>query len=126
MRRALAIAPFEERVIEVWKFLKDRFPERHLVYNPKSRVHQISQSKSLPVAKRKVVHGRPVLENIEWAGWVFVEEDIYHVSKIYKTGSYWYNPADGTETDDMPDFKDQWRVRRERSQWIGEQFGMDQ
>lgn len=126
LRRALAIAPFEERVIEVWKFLKDRFPERHLVYNPKSRVHQINQSKSLPVAKRKIVHGRPVLENIEWAGWVFVEDDIYHVSKIYKTGSYWYNPADGTETDDMPDFKEQWRIRRERSQWIGEEFGMDQ
>lgn len=43
MRRALAIAPFEERVMELWKYLRDRFPERQLIYNPNSRVHKVER-----------------------------------------------------------------------------------
>lgn len=127
LRRALSIAPFEERVIEVWKFLRDRFPERQLVYNPLSRVHQINQSKgSVPLNKRKILHGRPVLENVHWAGWTYVEEDTYKVSKQFRNQPYWYNPADGTESEDMPDFAEQWIIRRQRSQWIGDQHGLDE
>jgi len=122
MRRALAIAPFEERVVELWNYLKDRFPERHLVYNPNSRVHKIDVSKD---AKIRILHGRPVKENPKWAGWCYVEKDTYNVSKKYKDEPYWYNPADGTELLNPPDLEEQWHIRRERSQFEGEMYGLE-
>jgi tetratricopeptide (TPR) repeat protein len=125
LRRALALAPFEERVIEIWKYLKDRFPDRQLQYNPQSRVTRINTTKG-DKSKRRVVHGRPVAEDSSWAGWCFVEEDKYSVSKTHKGVSYWYNPADGTESLVPPDLETQWAVRRGRSQYTGEVNGMEQ
>lgn len=123
LRRALAIAPFEERVMEMWNYLKDRFPERHLIYNPNSRVQKADIPRD---GKQRIIHGRPVKENPRWAGWVYVEKDTFHVSKKYKDEPYWYNPADGAEELDPPDFDAQWIVRRNRAQFEGERFGLEQ
>lgn len=123
LRRALAIAPFEERVMEMWNYLKDRFPERHLVYNPTSRVQKADIPRD---GKQRVIHGRPVKENPRWAGWVYVEKDTFHVSKQYRDEPYWYNPADGTEELDPPDFEQQWAIRRSRSHYEGERYGLQQ
>jgi hypothetical protein len=123
LRRALAIAPFEERVMETWNYLKDRFPERQLIYNPNSRVQKADIPKD---GKQRILHGRPVKENTRWAGWVYVEKDTYHVSKKIKDEPYWYNPADGEERLDPPDFAEQWIIRRNRSVYEGERFGLDQ
>jgi hypothetical protein len=123
LRRALAIAPFEERVMEMWNYLKDRFPERQLIYNPASRVQKADIPKD---GKQRIIHGRPVKENPRWAGWVYVEKDAFHVSKKYKDEPYWYNPADGSEELDPPDFDAQWLVRRSRSHFEGERYGLEQ
>jgi hypothetical protein len=122
LRRALAIAPFEERVVELWNYLKDRFPERNLVYNPNSRVHKIDVSKD---AKVRILHGRPVKENKAWAGWCYVEKDTYNVSKQFKDEPYWYNPADGAETVNPPDLEAQWNIRKARSVFEGEFYGLE-
>eukprot|EP01038_Epipyxis_sp_PR26KG_P005939 gene5939-8187_t len=123
LRRALAIAPFDERVVEVWKYLKERFPERQLMYNPMSRVSIINSHKG---NKKRVIHGRPVIEDSLWAGWVYCDMDEFGVSKIFKKGeAYWYNPADGTEQVNAPNFKEQWDVRRNRSQFMEEKHGLE-
>jgi len=128
LRRALALAPFEQRVMEIWNYLKDNFPERQLLYNPLSRVNNkaLRSKQGTPIEERKVVHGRPVLQDSSWAGWVFVEVDKYHVSKRYKNEPYWYNPADGTEQVEQPDWKAQWAVRKERSYYEGEAYNLEQ
>ena len=123
LRRALAIAPFEERVMEIWNYLKDRFPDRQMIYNPNSRVHKVNIPKD---GKTRMIHGRPVKENTQWAGWVYVEKDTFHISKKYKAEeSYWYNPADGTEQLDPPDFDAEWMIRRARSDFEGERYGLE-
>lgn len=121
LRRALAIAPFEERVMEVWNYLKERFPERNLVYNPNSRVHKVD----VKGGKVRTVHGRPVKENKYWAGWCYVEKDTYNVSKTFKDEPYWYNPADGEEVLNPPDFAEQWIIRKNRSHFEGERYGLE-
>jgi hypothetical protein len=124
LRRALALGPFEDRVIEIWKFLKDRFPERQLIYNPNSRVNKIKMNGS---GKKRIIHGRAVIENNSWAGWCYVDKDEYGASKNFRKGSsYWYNPADGSEQEDEPIFKDQWAIRRERSLFQEEVYGLEQ
>ena len=134
LRRALAVAPFEERVMEIWKYLKDRFPERTIMYNPLSRINKMKASitetmEEMKKNKRalKMVHGRPVLENHQWAGWVYVPDDVYKASKRIKEKiPYWYNPADGTETIDPPDFQEQWAIRRARSHYQVTEYGLEQ
>lgn len=122
-RRALAIAPFEERVIELWKFIKDKFPERQIVYNPLSRIHKVNSNGN---AKLRMVHGRPAKESNSWAGWVYIPHDTYNVSKTIPKGyPYWYNPADGTESLDPPDFPEQWVIRRNRSYIQEEEHGLE-
>lgn len=123
LRRALALAPFEERVMELWKFLKDRFPERHILYNPMSRIHK---SQVGIKGKKRVIHGRQVIENNQWAGWCYVEDDIYQVSKIHKGVSYWYNPADGSERTGMPSLEEEWIIRKARSYFQVEEYGLEQ
>lgn len=119
MRRALALEPFNERVMEVWKYLKsqDRFPERQLLYNANARVTRTKTSKG---GKKRVVHGREVCDDPQWAGWVYIDEDKFNISKKYKNMAYWYNPADGTETLDQPDFTAEWAVRKARSVYQGD------
>lgn len=123
LRRALALAPFEERVMEIWKFLKDRFPERHIMYNPMSRIHKMQIAAN---GKKRTIHGRQVVESNQWSGWCYVEDDIYQVSKIHKGIPYWYNPADGSETSDMPNFMEQWEIRKTRSFFQVEEYGLEQ
>lgn len=123
LRRALAIAPFESRVVEIWKYLKDRFPEKQLLYNPHSRVHKIKTSK--PGQQKRVIHGREVAEDPQWAGWCYVEKDTYQVSKQYPDLPYWYNPADGTEQLDPPEFTEQWEIRKRRSHYEQEENGFE-
>jgi hypothetical protein len=38
MRRAVAHSPFQQRVLDIWSYVKDRFPDRQLLYYPKSRL----------------------------------------------------------------------------------------
>lgn len=131
LRRALAVAPFEERVMEIWKWLKDRFPERVLLYNPMSRINRMKASVDEAVKKAgkelKIIHGRPVVENDQWAGWVYVPDDKFKASKTIKDKlPYWYNPADGAESLDPPDFIEQWRIRKERSHYQVTEYGLEQ
>lgn len=130
LRRALALAPMELRVMEIWKYLKDRFPERHMIYNPHSRIHKNRQimlqaSSDRQTQKGRVIHGRPTIENPQWAGWVFVEKDTFNVSKQFKDKSYWYNPVDGMEALDPPDFAKEWEVRKYRSYFEEEKYGLE-
>lgn len=126
-RRALAYAPFEERTIELWKYVKDRFPERHIVYNPLSRVHKAKLTKVSKDAKLRTLHGRPVMENSSWAGWTYVPQDPYGAAKTVPKGyPYWYNPANGQESLDPPDFEEQWRIRKNRSHMEEDAHGLEQ
>jgi hypothetical protein len=114
----LAISPFEEPVMELWNYLKDRFPERQLVYNPNSRVNKISTGK---IGAKSLIHARPVKDHNLWAGWCYVEKDPHNVSRKFKDEPYWYNSADGTEQLDAPDFAAQWLIRLQRSVYEEEQ-----
>jgi hypothetical protein len=70
-----------------------------------------------------MVHGRLATECPDWAGWVFIEEDEFKVSKL--VGSYWYNPATGQEQIKMPEMQKEWEVRLMRSQFQGEKHGLE-
>ena len=49
------------------------------------------------------------------------------MSKNYRRhASYWYNPADGAEQQDAPDFKQQWLVRKQRSLFQDQADGLQQ
>ena len=58
----------------------------------------------------------------QWAGWVYVPDDIYKQSKI--VGPYWYNPATAEESTEEPDWKKQWEIRRARSTWNNSNTGL--
>lgn len=122
LRRALSISPFDERLLEVWKFLQPRFPEKKILYNPASRVNQAKKRSSSE--KKRIIHGYPVLEDSQWAGWCYVEHDEYQVSKHFKNLPFWYNPADGTETLETPEFSLQWEIRKARSQFKLDELGL--
>jgi hypothetical protein len=123
-RRALAYAPFDERVLEMWNYCKEQFDmsEKHLAYYPKSKFELPASGEDV---KLRVVHGRPLVENAQWAGWGYCKEDTYYVSKQFFDLPYWYNPADGTETLEMPDFAAEWKIRRARSQHIELEGGLE-
>lgn len=121
LRRALAIAPFDSRVLEIWTFLKEKFPERQLIYSSNSRVHKANLQ-----GKTRIIHGRPVYENNTWAGWVYIEKDKMNISKKFKDEPYWYNPADGMEQTNIPDFKSQWIIRKNRSHYQEDLYGLEQ
>lgn len=120
LRRALSISPFDERLLEVWKYLQPRFPEKKLLYNPSSRINQARKKQDT----KRIIHGYPVLEDSQWAGWCYVEFDEYQVSKNFKNLPFWYNPADGTETLETPDFHLQWEIRKARSVFKSDANGL--
>ena len=120
LRRAIAIAPFDPRVVEIWNYLKDQFPERQLLYNAASAIEQVDTSKG---GKKRVIHGRPCAENPSWAGWCYVTEDPYKMTKIL--GPYWYNPVTGREKILKPDFQKEWNKRKLRSKFEGEKHGLE-
>jgi len=120
MRRALSIAPFDSRVLELWKYLREKFPDRQVLHNAPARIEQNSTSKSQKPPR--LIHGRPAVEEPQWAGWVFIPEDTYKKSKII--GPYWYNPATAEETIKEPKWKEQWAIRRTRSTWDNANAGL--
>jgi len=129
-RRALAIAPFNEAVLENWKFLKDRFPEElPQNYLPESKLSMGDTSKG---TKKRTIKGRVALEDPAWCGWVYVEvsSDIYFMnSKADQeaTAAYWYHPSTGQSRheDDPPIFPDEWAIRMQRSVFKEERFGLE-
>lgn len=118
-RRALAYAPLDERTAELWKFVKDRFPERTIAYNPLSRLRNKANGGTGAGSgglRSVTVHGRAAQAHSQWAGWVYVANDPLRLAKTVPRGSpYWYNPADGRESLDEPRWEEQWRERRARS-----------
>jgi hypothetical protein len=167
LRRVVAMDPFEERVMEMWKLFRDHFTEGHSLHNLQSRVEMV-ESKRL--GKKRTLHGRVVTEDPQWAGWVYVDaadnrqaiarsigaalgsstgmSGSGSVAKRAKTPSastgggglggggkalvrgaptesYWYNPADGTETWEQPDFTSQWQVRMKRSAYQNAQGNLE-
>jgi hypothetical protein len=56
---------------------------------------------------------------------VYVEKDEFGVSKRFpKGGNYWYNPVSGHEQSGVPEFEEEWVVRRKRSDWIEDENGL--
>ena len=119
MRRALAADPFNTRVIEMWNYVKEQFPERQLMYYPASR-DVISTKHG---GKKRLIHARPCMEDPAWAGWCYVTEDPYKQTKVQ--GPYWYNPVNGRERTKEPDFKKEFEERRVRSKFEGEKDGLE-
>ena len=112
-RRAVSLEPFNDRVVKLWEYVKDRFDEKQLAYYPQSRIELVDTKKG---GKQRTIHGRPVNEDPNWAGWVWVTEDPYGASKVITDNQpYWYNPVDGTETLAQPDWKKEWEIRMRRS-----------
>lgn len=122
MRRALSIAPFEPRVLELWNFLKDSFVDVQREYQPVSRVQNVNTLKG---GKKRIVCGFTATECPDWAGWIHVEDDEMRVSKGKIVGPFWFNPATLEESTKEPDWAKQWEVRRLRSQYHGEKHGLD-
>ena len=164
LRRAIAYAPFDHRVMENWSYLKERFPEQQMLYYPSSRVEMTHTGKAEDKGgKKRSMYGYVVTENIHWAGWVYVDEndnpDINPVKKAAKMSkkkreklekemkekmkddkfkdwaavtealkinySFWYNPADGTQQPDSPDFQWESLVRKRRSAYVEQKGGLE-
>ena len=120
LRRAVAISPFDPHVMDNWMHLRDNFPEKKLVYRPRGRLHKISNEQG---GKRTTIHGRPVVENPAWAGWVFVERDAMFKDE---EAEYWYNPGTGQSQKHMPeDWHHEWELRAYRSVFEGEKGGLE-
>jgi hypothetical protein len=125
-RRAVSLEPFNERVVKLWEYVKDRFGEKKLGYYPQSRINQMDQSKQGGGKQPRMIHGRPVTENPNWAGWVHVTEDPYGASRVITDNQpYWYNPVDGTEQLNEPDWKKEWDIRMSRSKCERSEAGME-
>jgi len=79
LRRALALSPFDARVVECWNYLTVHFPqgdgEAQLLHYPPSRVDRASTKAGGPQGKKRKIHGYIVTEDSQWAGWVFVDEE---------------------------------------------------
>ena len=56
LRRAVVMSPFDERVIENWKFLRDEFPDKAAMFQPKSRSQGMLAT--LKGGRPKNIHGR--------------------------------------------------------------------
>lgn len=130
-KRCLAIAPFDEAVLENWKAFRDLFPVDvpTAMYMPASKTMMLNTNKG---GKKRSVQGRPAREDPAWVGWLFVEAstDMYFVSSKADQAAaqaYWYNPATGEKRaeDDPPDFDAEWQVRFHRSEFKEERLGLE-
>lgn len=124
LRRAVSLLPFEERIFENWKHMRDFFPEKRMLYRPKNQIEKLKQSGVSTTGKKKVIHGRDVTEDFVWAGWVYAKSGATTLNpKISK--EYWYNPATGEETFDIPNWEEQWNIRLHRSHYENTDDGME-
>lgn len=158
MRRAVAVAPLHERVLEIWTYVKDKFPDsRNLLYYPMTKIEMMS---TLVGGKKRELHGFIISENINWAGWCYCSEDdnpdlnpikrnrknVNGIGKdsrmantknnkmsswaqlsqgVRKDYSIWYNPADGTQQSEMPNFEVELDVRKRRSHYTESLGGLE-
>jgi hypothetical protein len=123
LRRAVAMSPFDEHVIQNWKFLRDQFPDKALGYHPKGRVEGLSTVKG---AKKKIVHGKDIFEDSQWAGWVrHVAPQMSGDDILMQEDSYWYNPATGEERLEQPNWQVEWDIRQRRSRCDGNKDGLE-
>jgi len=122
-RRAIAMSPFNEMVVQNWKFLRDQFPDKSLSYLPKSRIAMLATLKG---GKKIMIHGKEVFEDPKWAGWVYYAAPEVDPDDIVKQeDSYWYNPVSNEQRFEEPDWKLEWEIRAKRSQWQNHQDGLD-
>ena len=130
-KRCLAIAPFDEAILENWKAFRDKFPVDvpSAAYMPASKTMMLNTNKG---GKKRSVQGRPAREDPAWVGWLFVEEstDMYMVSSKNDQAAahaYWYNPSNGDKRseDDPPDFEAEWQIRFYRSEFKEERLGLE-
>ena len=83
LRRAIAANPFQERVLEIWTYLKDSFPDRNLLHYPQSRIELITNKSVELGGKRRELHGWIVTESPNWAGWCYCsEQDNPHLNPL--------------------------------------------
>lgn len=120
LRRAVALAPFDQHVMANWKQLRDEFPEKKFVYRPRARQMKINADDG---GKKRRIHGLAVIENLEWAGWVFVEYDPIMMKE--DETAYWYNPGTGEVRKDTPAWDKEWEIRCQRSHFEGESDGLE-
>lgn len=120
LRRAVALAPFDQHVMANWKQLRDEFPEKKFIYRPRARQLKISADAG---AKKRRIHGLAVIENLEWAGWVYVEYDPVMMKE--DETAYWYHPGTGEQRKDTPVWEKEWETRAQRSFFEGESDGLE-
>ena len=60
MRRAVVMSSFDERIIQNWKFLRDEFPDKAAMYQPKARSQGMLAT--LKGGQTKNIHGRWEIE----------------------------------------------------------------
>ena len=120
LRRAVALEPFDPHVMANWKLLRDEFPEKKYIYRPRARQQKISAEEG---GKKRRIHGLAVIENLAWAGWVYVEYDPIMMKE--DDTAYWYNPGTGESRKDTPNWDLEWKVRADRSYFEGEADGLE-
>merc|ERR1711907_89415 len=105
------MSPFDEKILENWKFLRDQFPDKMLQYQPKSRTQNalaaFKGGKNKPETKQ--VHGLDVYEAPAMA------EDDAHLQQE----SYWYNPVTGEKREEEPNWHEECEIRKARSRYDG-------
>jgi tetratricopeptide (TPR) repeat protein len=123
VRRAVAMSPFDERVVYYWKMLRDKFPDKLLAIQPRSRVEQ---NNTKATGKKRNIDGKNYVETPEWAGWLYYEAPLVHDEDIIQQeDSFWFNSATGEQRLKMPDWATEWYIRATRSRWDGHRNGLD-
>jgi tetratricopeptide (TPR) repeat protein len=120
LRRALVLDPFNERMVELWKYFKGLYNERANLYYPPSAFEKANTSNG---SKKSLKQGRTVLEDPSWAGWCYVERDEYGLS--HAVDSYWFHITSGESSWTQPDFEHEWKKRMLRSKFEGAKYGME-
>jgi hypothetical protein len=123
-RRAVSMMPFDERIFQNWKFMRDFFPERKQVFRPRNQIEMLKASGVSANSKAKYMHSREVREDPAWAGWVYALSGAQTIDEK-ESKEYWYNPATGEETLKIPDFAHEWQVRLYRSHYESTKDGLE-
>ena len=125
LRRALGFEPFNERLVETWKYFKIIFVEKKDMFFPASVLNGANTSKGSK--KLVTTHGRTVLEDPSWAGWSYVERDErgFSLTGGVRPEPYWLHTVSGETCWEQPDFQKEWEKRLRRSKFEGNQKGLD-